>query len=75
MAGTPLEIAQARLDGYLAAEARILAAGQEGSQATRRRRDAELSEIRSAIKDLQREIADLQGAASGESRIVRVDFL
>lgn len=74
MAGTPLEVAQQRLDSYLAAEQAILTAGQEGTVATRRRREAELSEIRQAIKDLQREITDLRASASGESRIVRVDF-
>ena len=72
MAGTPLEIAQERLACYLEAETRILRAGQEGSQATRRRRDAELAEIRAAIKDLQREISDLQGSASGASRLITV---
>ena len=69
---TALETAQTRLAAYLKAEARILAAGQEGTVSTTRRRDAELAEIRRAIADLQREIEDLQGAASGESRLITV---
>ena len=67
---TALEIAQTRLDAYLAAELRILSAGQEGSIATRRRRDAELAEIRKAIGDLQNEVAGLKSTASGESRLI-----
>nr|WP_320132341.1 hypothetical protein [uncultured Holophaga sp.] len=67
-----LEIAQSRLDAYLAAEARILAAGQEGTMATRRRRDAELAEIRSAISDLQAEVSGLQDTAAGRSRMITV---
>lgn len=69
MAGTSFEIAQQRLDAYLAAEVRILAAGQEGTVATRRRRDAELAEIRRAISDLQTEVANLQNASTGLSRL------
>ena len=56
---TAREIAQQRLDAYLAAELAILASGQEGSIATRKRREADLSEIRRAIADLQEQIADL----------------
>ena len=67
---TALEVAQSRLDAHLAAELRILSAGQEGTIATRRRREAELADIRKAIADLQAEIANLQGAASGQSRLI-----
>ena len=70
--GTPLELARQRLESYLQAETRILAAGQEGTVASRRRRDAELTEIRAAIRELQMEIADLEGSASGGSRLLQV---
>ena len=69
---TALETARQRLASYLEAESRILAAGQEGTIASRRRRDAELAEIRRAIKDLQSEVADMEGAASGASRFITV---
>lgn len=72
MAGTPIEIAQRRLDAYLVAEMRILSAGQEGSVATRRRRDAELAEIRRAISDLQAEIERLSSLVAGGSRLITV---
>lgn len=62
---TALETAQSRLAAYLVRETAILNAGQEGSVAGRRRRDAELSEIRIAIKDLQAEIERLQSGTSG----------
>lgn len=69
---TDLETAQSRLDAYLARELAILSAGQEGSVGGRRRRDAELSEVRAAIKDLQTEIADLGGSSDGSSRLITV---
>lgn len=69
MAGTPLEIAQQRLQAYLDTEMAILTAGQEGSFATRRRREAELVEVRKGIAELQAEIAGLQG---GGSRLLQV---
>lgn len=68
----PLDLARQRLENYLQAESRILAAGQEGTFATRRRRDAELAEIRAAIRELKLEVADLEGAASGSSRLITV---
>lgn len=68
---TPLEIAQGRLDAYIQREATILAAGQETHIDDRRRRDADLAEIRRAIKDLQNEVATLQGQASGTSRLIQ----
>lgn len=72
--GTPLELARQRLESYIQAETRILAAGQEGTVASRRRRDAELTEIRSAIRELQQEIARLEGAAAGDSPFIQVNF-
>lgn len=69
---TDLETAQSRMDAYLARELAILSAGQEGSVAGRRRRDAELSEVRAAIKDLQAEIADLKGSSDGGGRLITV---
>lgn len=69
---TALETARQRLASYLEAEARILTAGQQGSFATRSRRDAELAEIRKAIGELQAEVEALEGAASGTSRLITV---
>lgn len=70
----PLDLARQRLESYLQAETRILAAGQEGTVATRRRRDAELTEIRAAIRELQLEITRLEGAAAGGTPFIQVDF-
>lgn len=64
-----LDDARIRLAAYLAAELRILDAGQEGTVATRRRRDADLIEIRKGITDLNNEIAGLEASASGQSRL------
>ncbi|OQA33855.1 MAG: hypothetical protein BWY56_01974 [Acidobacteria bacterium ADurb.Bin340] len=69
---TALETARQRLASYLEAETRILTAGQQGSVATRSRRDAELAEIRKAIKELQAEVEALEGAASGSSSLITV---
>lgn len=64
---------QARLDAYLAAEAKILR-NQEytiGDGATARRlRRADLVEVRQAIKDLQAEIATLDARAAGARRVI-----
>ena len=65
---TALETAQTRLDAYLAREVAILSAGQDTAVASRRRRDADLSEIRAAIKELQAEIERL-GAGGSAGRI------
>ncbi len=65
---TALETAQSRLDAYLARELSILTAGQETGIAGRRRRDADLVEVRRAIKKLQAEIADLNQGI-GQSRL------
>lgn len=69
---TRLESLQARLDKYLEAEAAILTAGQEGVNGSRRRREAELAEIRKAISDLEGQIANERAVASGDSRLVTV---
>ena len=69
---TALETARQRLASYLEAETRILIAGQQGSVATRSRRDAELAEIRKAIKELQAEVEALEGAATGASSLITV---
>lgn len=67
-----LTTAQARLDAYIAAEARILARGQDIGVEQSRRRDAELRDIQAQISRLQTEIAALTAATSGQSRFVRV---
>ncbi|WP_019654011.1 hypothetical protein [Variovorax atrisoli] len=63
---------QARLDSYLAAEARILESQEytvgQGSTARRNRR-AELEQVRAAITDLRADIAKLEGAARGGRRV------
>ena len=69
---TPLQLAQQRLDNYLAAEARILqsqeyAVGQGGT--ARRNRRADLEQVQAGIKATQAEIATLQAAQSGARRI------
>ena len=64
-----LDTARTRLDLYLQREASILAAGQETFIAGRKRRDAELAEVRAAISQLQAEIQTLEAAASGGSRL------
>ena len=70
---TPLQLAQQRLDNYLAAEARILQSqeytvGQGGT--ARRNRRAELEQVQAGIKATQAEIATLQAAQSGARRII-----
>lgn len=52
---------QARLDLYLAAEARILTAGFSIQMDTRRRQEAELAEIRKAIAQLKAELVTESG--------------
>ncbi len=69
---TPLQLAQQRLDNYLAAEARILQSqeytvGQGGT--ARRNRRADLEQVQAGIKATQAEIATLQAAQSGARRI------
>ena len=69
---TPLQLAQQRLDSYLAAEARILQSqeytvGQGGT--ARRNRRADLEQVQAGIKATQAEIATLQAAQSGARRI------
>ena len=65
---------QARLDAYLVAEAKILSSQEytigDGSTARRRRR-ADLSEVRAAIADLQRQIGAIDAASgTGGRRVV-----
>ena len=69
---TPVQLAQQRLDNYLAAEARILQSqeytvGQGGT--ARRNRRAELEQVQAGIKATQAEIATLQAAQSGARRV------
>lgn len=52
-----MSTAQERLDLYLAAEARILTAGFSVRFDIRQRQEAELAEIRKAIKELKGEVA------------------
>jgi len=63
---------QARLDAYLAAEARILDSQEysvgQGSTARRNRR-ADLEQVRAGIKEAQAEIAIAQNAANGVRRL------
>lgn len=67
---------QQRLDAYLAAEARILAAGFSVQYDTRRRQEAELAEIRKAIAALQADLAAEQSRhpARGSLRFVTTVF-
>lgn len=63
---------QARLDSYLAAEARILESQEytvgQGSTARRNRR-ADLEQVRAAISDLRADITKLESAARGGRRV------
>ena len=52
---------QQRLDNYLAAEARILTRGFSVQYDQRRLQEAELTEIRKAIKELKAEVAAESG--------------
>lgn len=64
---------QARLDLYLAAEAKILTSQEYtiGSGSTARRlRRADLSEVRAEINSLRQQIAVLDGAASRTRRVL-----
>lgn len=69
---TDLERAQSRLALYYAAEAAILSGAQEYTIEGRRVRKADLPTIQEAIRELKSEVADLQGAASGTSRLITV---
>jgi hypothetical protein len=65
---------QTRLDAYISAEARILAAGQQnqvgdGSTARTTQR-AELDTVRKQIDALSAQIAELDQRASGQGRVV-----
>lgn len=65
---------QQRLDNYLAAEARILTRGFSTRYDVRQRQEAELSEIRKAIKELKNELAAQQGRGHGSLRYKSVVF-
>lgn len=72
---TDLELAQQRLQQYLAAEARILQSqeytvGQGGT--ARRNRRADLEQVQAGIKTVRSEIDQLQAV---ESRARRVTYL
>ena len=69
MAGTALQIAQSRLDAYLAAETAIVSGAQEYYLEGRKIRKADLVVIQPMIQRLQEEIASLQSYASGGSRL------
>ncbi|MFM2053612.1 MAG: hypothetical protein RL456_1649 [Pseudomonadota bacterium] len=65
---------QARLDAYIAAELRILTAGQQeqvgdGSTARTRQR-ADLDAVRKQIDALSAQIAAMDQAAAGQGRVV-----
>lgn len=64
-----LENAQSRLALYYAAEAAILGGAQEYSLEGRKVRKGDLAVIREGIDSLKAEIADLQNAVSGRSRL------
>jgi len=72
MSGTDLDTARTRLALYLQAEASILSGAQEFTTAGRKWRKADLAEIRSAIREVRSEIADLEGQASGGSRLYTI---
>lgn len=69
---TPLQLAQKRLESYLAAEIRILESqeytvGQGG--AGRRNRRAELEQVQNGIREVRLEISKLTANASGRGRV------
>ena len=63
MVGTPLEVAQARLQSYLAAEAAILEMQEYTFPTGRRVRKADLADIRAEIRYLESRVADLSPSA------------
>lgn len=69
---TPLELAQQRLDAYLAAEARILQSQEymigNGGTARRNRR-ADLEQVQAGIKAVRAEIDYLQSLAGRARRV------
>jgi len=69
MAGTPLDIAQQRLNAYYAAETAILSGAQEYQLEGRKVRKADLIEIRAGIEALEQKVSDLQDAYQGGSRL------
>ena len=69
MAGITLEVAQARLDEYLAAEAAVLT-GQEYTIADRTLRRADLKTIQDGIRLWDQRCKVLSAKASGRGRAV-----
>lgn len=69
---TPLQLAQQRLDAYLAAELKILQSQEytvgNGGTARRNRR-AELLQVQDGIKAVRAEIEQLQSVASRARRV------
>lgn len=57
-----MSITQQRLDAYLAAETRILTAGFSVRFDQRQRQEAELGEIRKAIRELEAKLAVERGS-------------
>ncbi len=60
---------QSRLDAYKAAELRILQAGFSVRLSERHRQEAELSEIRKAIRELEGQLAAEQGGHSSRGSL------
>jgi Family of unknown function (DUF6148) len=69
MAGITLEIAQARLDAYLAAELAVLG-GQKYEIAGRMLQRADLAEIRAGIGLWDQRVKTLDSRASGGRRAI-----
>lgn len=71
---TPQQL-QARLDLYLAAEAKILLKQEytiDDGGTSRRLRYADLTEVRAEIENLRKLIASAQAFASGGRRVYRI---
>ncbi|WP_228728345.1 DUF6148 family protein [Brevibacillus composti] len=64
MANTRLDMAKERLQAYYQAELAVLS-GQEYRIGTRTLRRADLSEIRKAISELERQVQQLENQAAG----------
>lgn len=66
---------QARLSAYLAAESRILQSQEYalgGGGADRRNRRADLAQVQAGIRECRQQIDQLQAAAGGRSRTIRL---
>lgn len=73
MANTRLEKAKERLNAYYEAELAVLT-GQEYRIGTRTLKRADLQEIRKAISDLEKLVAQLEAVESGKGprRVIRI---